>query len=93
MLYEYYFQGRKPSAKQVQKQVAEGIRQNARTIEVSWGENMVTLQRIGNNAQWHGSGWIKGISGYDLAGELNRTQKTATTKFMEEHFQLIRVGF
>ena len=37
MLYDYYFEGRKPSIKQVLKQVQEGIRQNARTIEVSWG--------------------------------------------------------
>lgn len=70
-MYEYYFDGRKPSAKQVLKQVAEGIRQNSSLIEVSWGENMVTLQRIGNNQFWHGSGWIKGISGYDIAADLN----------------------
>lgn len=75
MLYDYYFEGRKPSVKQVLKQVSEGIRQNARTIEVSWGENMVTLQRIGYNQQWHGSGWIKGISGHDIADDLNRRIK------------------
>lgn len=72
MLYAYYFEGRKPSMQQVLKQVAEGIRQNSRTIEVSWGENMVTLQRIGYNQHWHGNGWIKGISGYDIAEGLNR---------------------
>lgn len=78
MLYEYYFEGRKPSVKQVLKQVAEGTRQNARVIEVSWGENMVTLQRIGYNEQWHGSGWIKGISGYDIAHDLNAKQTRKT---------------
>ena len=72
MFYEYYFEGRKPSIKQVLKQVQEGIRQHARTIQVSWGENMVTLQRIGYTQQWHGNGWIKGISGYDIAEDLNR---------------------
>lgn len=75
MLYDYYFEGRKPSIKQVKTQVAEGMRQNCRTIEISWGENMVTLQRIGYNQHWHGSGWIKGISGYDIAEELNRNIK------------------
>lgn len=78
MLYEYYFEGRKPSIKQVLKQVSEGTRQNARVIEVSWGENMVTLQRIGYNEQWHGSGWIKGISGHDIANDLNAKQTRNT---------------
>jgi hypothetical protein len=78
MLYEHYYDGRKPSKAQVLKQVAEGIRQNARVIEISWGENMVTLQRIGNNSQWHGSGWIKNISGYDVAEDLNRKQTIKT---------------
>lgn len=78
MLYDYYFEGRKPSVKQVLKQVNEGLRQNARAIEVSWGENMITLQRIGYNSSWHGSGWIKGISGYDIAQDLNRKQTTST---------------
>jgi len=72
MLYEHYFEGRKPSAKQVLKEVFEGVRLNARVIEVSWGENMVTLQRVGYNATWHGSGSIKGISGYDIADKLNQ---------------------
>lgn len=78
MLYEYYFQDRKPSVKQVLKQVNEGIKQNAKLIEVSWGENMVTIQRIGSNEQWLGSGWIKGISGYDIAEDLNAKQTRNT---------------
>ena len=78
MLYEFYFEGRKPSVKQVLKQVAEGTRQNARVIEISWGENMVTLQRIGYNQNWYGSGWIKGISGHDIAEDLNRKQTNKT---------------
>lgn len=77
-IYEHYFEGRKPSVKQVLKQVQEGIRQNVRAIEVSWGENMITLYRIGYNDQWHGSGWIKGIGGYDIAQDLNRKQHTNT---------------
>lgn len=77
-IYEYYFQGRKPSIKQVQKQIDEGIRQNVRAIEISWGENMITLYRIGYNEQWHGNGWIKGISGYDIAEALNRKQHNKT---------------
>jgi len=77
MLYEYYFEGRKPSVKQVLKQVNEGIRQNARMILISWGENRVDIQRSSIHSQWHGAGWIKGISGYDIANELNSKKVTA----------------
>jgi hypothetical protein len=78
MLYEYDFQGRKPSIKQVLKQVAEGTRQNARTIYISWGENRIDLERMDHNSQWHGYGWIKGISGYDIAQDLNAKQTRNT---------------
>ena len=78
MLYEYYFQGRKPSIKQVLKQVAEGTRQNSRVIEISWGENMITIERLGSNGNWYGSGWIKGISGHDIAQDLNAKQTRNT---------------
>ena len=70
-IYEYYFQGRKPSNAQVLKRINEGIRENARVIEISWGENMITLQRIGLNECWHGSGWIRNIAGSDLAVKIN----------------------
>lgn len=43
-LYEYYFEGRKPSNKQVLNKINEGIADNARIIEISWGENMVTCR-------------------------------------------------
>jgi hypothetical protein len=78
MLYEYYFQGRKPSIKQVLKQVEEGIKQNSRVIEISWGENMLTIERVGANTQWYGYGWIKGIGGDDIAHDLNAKQTRNT---------------
>jgi len=78
MLYEYYFQGRKPSIKQVLKQVEEGIKQNSRVIEISWGENMLTIERVGANTQWYGYGWSKGIGGDDIAHDLNAKQTRNT---------------
>lgn len=77
-MYEFYFSGRKPSVKQVMNKVNEGINQGARLIEVSWGENMITLQKVGHSNDWIGSGWIKGISGYDIGNELNRTENIKT---------------
>ena len=88
-LYEYYFEGRKPSNKQVLAKINEGIEDNARIIEISWGENMVTLQRLGFNNEWDGSGWIRNIAGSDLANHIN---KVYNDKFVKEHFQFIHVG-
>ena len=82
MLYDYYFEGRKPSIKQVMKQVQEGIRQNARVIQVSWGENQIEIQKFNG---WIGSGWIKGISGYDIAKDLNARQDA------KDHVQLLNL--
>ena len=67
MIYEYDFTGRKPSLSQVMKQVREGIRQNCRMIQISWGENRIDLERSDNGSNWYGYGWIKGISGDNIA--------------------------
>lgn len=75
MLYEYDFQGRKPSKIQVLKQVNEGIKQGASLIHISWGENRVEVEKFN---RWVGSGWIKTISGYDIAIYLNDKQTRNT---------------
>lgn len=71
MLYEYDFTGRKPSIVQVRKQVSEGIKKNASMILISWGENRIDIERSYNGQYWLGSGWIKRISGSDIAEGLN----------------------
>lgn len=71
MLYDYNFEGRKPSKNQVIKQINEGIKQNADTIQISWGENRIDIFNVYPNILY-GSGWIKGISGHDIAEELNK---------------------
>lgn len=75
MLYEYDFTGRKPSIAQVLKQVREGIRQNCRVIQISWGENRIDIERSCNGLFWLGSGWIRNISGYDIANDLNDNRR------------------
>jgi hypothetical protein len=46
------------------------MREGWRHIEVFWGENWIEIENI--NGYWHGSGWIRDISGQDLANfELN----------------------
>ena len=70
-IYEEYFDGRKPSEKQVIQSIKRGSRQGHVDFEISWGENMVTLQKNQDNT-WFGWGWIKSISGHELAEQFNR---------------------
>jgi hypothetical protein len=70
-IYEEYFEGRKPSEKQVIQSIKRGLRQGLQDFEISWGENMVTLQKNRDNT-WFGWGWIKNISGHELAEQFNR---------------------
>jgi hypothetical protein len=72
-LYEQYFDGRKPSKNQVIQAIKRGITKGHYQFEIAWGENMVSLEkgRAGVNT-WIGWGWIKNISGSDLADQLNQ---------------------
>ena len=90
-MYEYYFQGRKPSNAQVLKKVNEAINLGHNYIEISWGENMLTIERM-HNRLWYGSGWIKNISGSDLAIKLNDAILNQLKKHVKEHFQFVKVG-
>ena len=65
-IYEQYFDGRKPSNNQVMQSIKRGLRQGYMEFEISWGENMVSLQK-NMNGTWFGHGWIKSISGDTLA--------------------------
>ena len=68
-MYEYYFEGRKPSKAQVKKLAIQALKAGHSQIEISWGENMLEIQRA-HTGQVHGYGWIKNIGGQDLADEL-----------------------
>jgi len=88
-MYEYSFTGRKPSNAQVLKKINEGINEGNNYIQISWGENMITIERM-HSKFWYGSGWIKNISGADLAVKINAS---IADQFKRDHFQFIRVGF
>ena len=68
-IWEEYFDGRKPSSNQVIQSIKRGLKQGHMDFEISWGENMVSLQK-NYNGTWFGHGWIKNISGDDLAKHL-----------------------
>lgn len=91
------FDGRKPSKAMIMKAIKDCIKQGYQAIDISWGENCISINVNSHHpfnrmGQWFGSGWIKNIGGSDIADELNRTNKTETAKFMENHFQLIIIG-
>lgn len=70
MLFEFYFDGKKPSKAQVKKCAIQAIKEGYPLIEISWGENMINLEN--NLGRITGRGWIKNIGGDDLANELNQ---------------------
>jgi len=68
MEYEYMFTGRKPSKQQVKNKVVEALKTGACDIEIMWGENGVHIEKWDTGLSGHG--WIKNISGQDLAKEI-----------------------
>lgn len=80
MSYEYSFTGRKPSSKQVLSKVKQAQARGENLIEIYWGENSITLEfaNYAGNFLWNGWGWIKDISGQDIAQDLNRKQTNKT---------------
>jgi hypothetical protein len=69
---EYNFEGRAPSVTQVRARVRNAVAMGHDTIRIEWGENSIDLEFSEYLAAWTGSGWIRRISGDDIARELNR---------------------
>ncbi len=95
------FTGRKPSKVQINAKLKPLLKAGETFIQIQWGENQITLERFGAHGQWVGSGWIKGLSGYDLGQELNNQLKAKKAldnafndpvKFMREHFTIVHIS-
>ena len=69
-LFEYEFEGRRPSYKQAFKKALEAFRAGYRKVCLSWGENMIELELF--NGAVYGYGWLKAYGGQDMADELNK---------------------
>lgn len=70
------FSGRCPTAGQVRAKVRDAIRAGHDSIEVVWGENWIELERRQANGffgPWFGHGWIRRVSGDELARELSQS--------------------
>jgi hypothetical protein len=93
------FSGRKPSKVQIMAKLKPILKTNETFIQIKWGENWITLEQLASG--WLGSGWIKGLSGDDLARELNKqfNAKQAfdnafnnPVEFLKKHFTVINVN-
>ena len=68
-MYKCKYEGRKPSRKQIHAVVVQALKMGEKAIEITWGENCITLEL--DRGSWSGRGWIREIGGADLAQELN----------------------
>jgi hypothetical protein len=75
---KYEFFNRKPSKKQIDSCLKNAIDQDSKTVSIIWGENQIDLDYHDSQGQWYGSGWIKDISGDDIAQSLNSKQLNKT---------------
>jgi hypothetical protein len=73
-MYEFEFTGRAPSGPQIKAHLKKAVAAGHNWIQISWGENQITLEKQGFNGffgPWFGHGWIRRIGGDDLARELS----------------------
>ena len=80
---------RKPSRALIMRTIAVYLEQGHKDLDIRWGENWIEIVKGGN--QWYGAGWIKDISGDDIAKELNSLQKDAIEQFrdfLKDHVQI-----
>ena len=68
---------RKPSKAVVMRTIAEYLKQGGKAFSIYWGENWLDLTYHNRYNTWYGTGWIKDISGDDVAKELNEARKQA----------------
>lgn len=89
---EINFDGRKPSKAQIMRAIGRALEKGTMSIDIRWGENWIELMFDDRalSTGWTGRGWIKDISGDDIARELNDIRKEAQ-KFIKDHFQFIHI--
>jgi hypothetical protein len=72
--------------------LGEYLKQGGKAFEFHYGESCIDTYFDPRDERWYGYGWIKDISGDDIARELNSIRKQAQEQFIKEHFQFITIG-
>jgi len=75
MQFEKQYTGKKPSKNQVIKDIKKAALSGYTKIDLLWGENWIYIEKSPNN--FYGRGWIKDISGSDIAQQLSREDHRA----------------
>ena len=91
---EINYENRKPSRAVIMRTLAEYLKQGAKSFDIRWGENWIQLDFHPHQEHWYGRGWIKELSGDDIAQELNDIRRQALREikqFKNEHFQFIHI--
>ena len=79
----------KPSRALIMRTIGVYLEQGHKELDIRWGEHWIEILRGGN--QWFGAGWIKDISGDDIAKELNEIEVQAHRQFMKDHISFVVV--
>lgn len=66
-MYTHEFTGRAPSLAQIKAQIKKAVAGGHDWIQLSWGENQITLEHNDMMELWVGHGWIRRVGGDDLA--------------------------
>jgi hypothetical protein len=72
MMIDFNFEDRAPSITQIRARVRAAIGLGHDFIQITWGENCITLEYSDYFEAWTGWGCIRRVSGDDLARELNK---------------------
>jgi len=80
----------KPSRALIMRTIGVYLENGHKDLDIRWGENGIEIVRGGT--RWHGTGWIKDISGDDIAKELNEIEVQAHRQFMKNHISFVVVN-
>ena len=69
-MYQFEFTGRAPSRSQIIAHVKKAMAGGHDWIQLGWGENQITLEKLAGD--WLGYGWIRRTGGDDLARDIAR---------------------
>ena len=77
----------KPSRALIMRTIGVYLEQGHKELDIRWGEHWIEILRGGN--KWFGAGWIKDISGDDIAKELNEIERQAHRQFLKDHISFV----
>lgn len=87
---------KKPSITTLSAAIKKAVNAGSTFIQLTWGENQITLERMGAHGHWVGSGWLGKHGGSDLASKLNvRAAFDAgmgnPVQFLRDHLKVIHI--